>query len=447
MKITNYKKEFFKDDGGAVAVIAAIVLFFVLIGIAALAIDIGRISTTKNELQNIADAAALGGTVQLREIYIDPEKDAHNCNLNSDCRNEIINAVNQIARENMAGGISNIDIDEDDIEIGQWISPNSFITYSDNPNLIPNAVKVTARRTDENAVTLYFARIFNMVASNISSNAAIAALTGASKMPEPEVTTPFAISELKFNYDCEGPIQFRPSASCGAWHNFYWGSNSDDINTHALSTIYRHKYKGSNKSDNDQPLLDGKEWLEANFNIHKLEEDMEKLYKVGDVADIDLPPYKVGTEFEFIGGVSSTHFNTHYLSPDLNEGDSYYDGNETTDGAISRNSGNVANNPNNPAPIFALFDYFRYRDGDGDNKVWSTYVPVYEEEGTGVGDCNNPNQSKKIVGFAKAEVTMPVGPPDSEIEVNLECTYEFVDDEGSEYTGGNVAGTVPRLVQ
>ena len=57
-----------KDQAGAVAVTVAI-LMFVLVGIAALAIDIGYLLVTRNELQNVADAAALAAARKLGDNY------------------------------------------------------------------------------------------------------------------------------------------------------------------------------------------------------------------------------------------------------------------------------------------------------------------------------------------------------------------------------------------
>jgi len=57
-----------KDQAGAVAVTVAI-LMFVLVGIAALAIDIGYLLVTRNELQNVADAAALAAASKLGDNY------------------------------------------------------------------------------------------------------------------------------------------------------------------------------------------------------------------------------------------------------------------------------------------------------------------------------------------------------------------------------------------
>ena len=68
MKIRHELIARIKDESGVTAILIAIVLV-VLIGITALAVDIGYVATTKNELQNVADAAALAAANQLGSIY------------------------------------------------------------------------------------------------------------------------------------------------------------------------------------------------------------------------------------------------------------------------------------------------------------------------------------------------------------------------------------------
>jgi len=58
------QSNFIKQTEGATAVIIALCLFG-FIGVASLAIDMGQLYTVRNELQNVADAAALGGLAQL----------------------------------------------------------------------------------------------------------------------------------------------------------------------------------------------------------------------------------------------------------------------------------------------------------------------------------------------------------------------------------------------
>jgi Flp pilus assembly protein TadG len=58
------KSGFGNDTRGTAAVIIALCLF-VFMGVASLAIDMGQLYAVRNELQNVADAAALGGVAQL----------------------------------------------------------------------------------------------------------------------------------------------------------------------------------------------------------------------------------------------------------------------------------------------------------------------------------------------------------------------------------------------
>ena len=58
------KRNFIKQTEGSVAIIIAVSLL-ALIGAASLAIDVGHLYTVRNELQNVADAAALAGAGQL----------------------------------------------------------------------------------------------------------------------------------------------------------------------------------------------------------------------------------------------------------------------------------------------------------------------------------------------------------------------------------------------
>jgi Flp pilus assembly protein TadG len=58
------KRNFIKRTEGAAAIIIAIALF-ALIGVTSLAIDMGQLYTVRNQLQNVADAAALAGVGQL----------------------------------------------------------------------------------------------------------------------------------------------------------------------------------------------------------------------------------------------------------------------------------------------------------------------------------------------------------------------------------------------
>ena len=67
MRWSEFTLRIFKQERGAVLVLVG-VLMFVLIGFAALAIDLGHLYVVRNELQNAADSGALAGAHNLYKI-------------------------------------------------------------------------------------------------------------------------------------------------------------------------------------------------------------------------------------------------------------------------------------------------------------------------------------------------------------------------------------------
>ena len=220
---SRYLNDISKDESGAVAIITAVVLVFVLLGIAALAIDIGRLAATKNELQNASDAAALAGTGELARQYINNEDQ------NEDSVREI---VREVAKENRADGDAINIPDDDDILIGYWTDQEGFTMNSSGNLPGKNSVKVITRRSGVNQITTFFARVFGF--DSVSVNAtATAALTGGAtiKVSDGEVELPFGLNTRWFgeNEDCwrdpdpddeDCRITFHPASSSAGWHVF-----------------------------------------------------------------------------------------------------------------------------------------------------------------------------------------------------------------------------------
>jgi hypothetical protein len=132
-------------------------------------------------------------------------------------------------------------------------------------------------------------------------------------------------------------------------------------------------------------------------------------------------------EFEFQGGTISSLFLGGYLGED-------YDG----------NTGAINGNARRPAPMIALFDYYRYRDGDGDDLAWTATIPVYEDS---EGGCENPNTSLTVVGFAEIVIYTTDPPPLSSLNVHVDCNLKAIDARGGGATYGNLRGTIPNLVK
>jgi len=153
-----------KNNRGQVLVLVAISLI-VILGLAALAIDIGYFYHTKNQLQGAADAAALAGAVKL---------DGTNNLFQTAPRQE---AIKYAALNNAAGSPVQLSDDNsnslsgnsNDIALGSWIS-NTF-----TPGGTPvNAVKVRTRRTSESpgsGIPRLFGKIFDTTNQDISAEA------------------------------------------------------------------------------------------------------------------------------------------------------------------------------------------------------------------------------------------------------------------------------------
>jgi len=67
--VVNKSKILLGNQKGAAAIVTVIVLAM-LLGFSALAIDVGYMYSTRNELQNVADSAALAGAGELGNIYL-----------------------------------------------------------------------------------------------------------------------------------------------------------------------------------------------------------------------------------------------------------------------------------------------------------------------------------------------------------------------------------------
>jgi hypothetical protein len=403
-----------KRQQGSVIIIFAICLFL-LIGFAALAIDIGYLHTTRSELQNVADAAALAGARYLGDEYAKlafSEMGSHIFSFN-----EVYAIVKEVAEQNKAANKS-ISIHADDVWIGLWDPEESVDDIYEYTLQGPDAVRVIARcdGTANGPISTFLARIFGVNTMNVRSEKAVAALSGPSFVQEGELETPFGLSHKVFPDECGEIIQFSPTTeSCAGWHNFFDPINANKMEEKLLGFIQ------GDTGPYDNGLLNGPQWLQANFGISP------------DPAET--PSTSTDDEFNFQGGDIASLFNGSYL-------DSDYDDVLLNPG----NTGTVLGNPQNkPAPLIALFDYFRYRDGDEDNSSWTATIPVYyDEDETG---CMNPRGSLTIAGFARITIFSVLPPPDRQLSVIVDCNLTIIEGRGGGITYGNLKGTIPNLVR
>lgn len=240
MKIYNQFILKFKDQQGVTAVIIAIAIAM-LMGFVALAVDIGYVATTKNELQNVADSASLAATGYLGNIYTgmtSAEQTAYDCSTASspnDCSFIIAQAQDVVGSgKNKAGG-KDISINSADVVIGKW--NGDTLTFTPRTNK-PDAVQVTARRDGaaNGPISTFFAKIFGIDTVDVKADA-IADLSGLSGVPPDGLQIPVGISKYWFDplhwpdgEFCDQPIKFQPTgdlSGCAGWHVYdSWPSNT-----------------------------------------------------------------------------------------------------------------------------------------------------------------------------------------------------------------------------
>jgi Flp pilus assembly protein TadG len=208
-----------RSQRGVTAVMVGL-LIVVLLGFAALAIDIGYALVARNELQNAADAAALAAARRLAEELVD--------GVSGIDTGRVIASAEAAASSNRAAG-SAIALNPGDVTIGKW-SGNAF---SENPEGMPNAVRVRARReqgTAGGAISTFFARVIGIDSVDVGA-VATAALYGPCGKPVP----PLGISRAWFPADCRETIRFYPTsdANCAGWNTY----NSRPANANKLADI------------------------------------------------------------------------------------------------------------------------------------------------------------------------------------------------------------------
>ena len=385
-----------KGQRGVTAIVVAIVLP-VLIAVVALAVDVGYLAVTKNELQNIADASALAGARQLGSIYQTMSYEDQQIYVCDPA--PIKDMAKEIASKNRAGGKDNIIINDGDIIIGDWDGGTQTLTATLNQ---PDAVEVTARRDGgaNGPIVTFFARIFGIDTEDVVADAT-AALTGQSTAEPGELELPVGISRYWFDSHpgdgyCGEAIKFYPTNdpdSCAGWNTFTYEPSND-----AKVRKILNKEEGYESPE----TISGK------------------------------------TDFEFIGGTLSQQTFEALLTLFQENG---YD--------IKNEIGDYPHEPvgegDTPIPLFNddTGERLLYPDGTERNKhEWETTVVVYDSD-----DCTNPNQSQKILGFARIVMFDVLGAPSKLIRAMVVCKYVDIEDSrggGGEY---GTMGSIPGLVE
>jgi Flp pilus assembly protein TadG len=195
------------NEKGAVAIVVALLLT-VFIGVAALAVDVGYMMVAKNELQNVADAAALAATRRLGAIYEPMVPSAVTTYICAGADETAVKlAATQVALSNKVAG-SNAVIDSADVEIGNWTGATK--TFVATPNQ-PDAVRVTAKRVGTSGIGTFFATFFGRDKVPVWAEA-VAALSGESTSGPGGLPIPIGIPTRWFTNPtfCGSRITFYP---------------------------------------------------------------------------------------------------------------------------------------------------------------------------------------------------------------------------------------------
>jgi hypothetical protein len=442
-----------KDQRGVSAVIVAIVLAL-LIGFGALAVDLGYLYATKNELQNIADAAALAGAGMLGVIYADMsfgDQQSYNC---ADDTYDDVHASDVLSIEAAALGVVDglknragwayISIRAEDILINQWNGTPFEVDYLYQPD----AVRVIARRDGilNNPLTMWFAKLIGTDSVQVNADAT-AALTAPTSVAPGVLKLPVALSINHFRpipCDPDDPpppiIHLSPTDTCAGWHNFFDAINANAMRWKLLGFIKEDPYQPP-----DQPPEDpiecalppcGGDWLIEKFGWTQAEVDALDSDVTAETDD--------SNSFEFQGGDIGTLFTGAALWWQDEDGCTKCDPVEDLSGQqlmIPNAEGQQPPPPYYPpAPIIALFDYFRFRDGDA---IWTTTIPIYKDD---EGGCLNPNTLLGIEGFTQVEVSNVNPQPGRTLDVLIDCDMKIIHARGGGGPG-IVKGSIPNLVE
>lgn len=395
------------NERGATVVMVAM-LFTVLLGFAAMAVDIGYLYAARNEMQNVADASALAAARQLGVFYkemSDGAQNAYDCStsLAYPC-SEIIDIAQEVGLQNHAGGEA-IEIFDEDVEIGTWSqSAGAFTTGT----LQPDAVRVAVFKdsTKNSPLTSIFASMLGVDHFALRAEAT-AALTAQTTANPGDLEVPVGISSYWFeNNACNDVIAFSPSndpASCAGWTSFHYNAN--------------------------------------NTVIQKIIKD-DPSYRNDAISTAD------ETLFNFLGGEASAF--DELLQAFRNKG---YDVMDDLGRPIPlcKKAAAAGSAPCDAVNTVILYYPEEYKNQPLDERKryvheWPTTVVVYDS-----ANCANPNQSRQVVGFARVVIDDVVdaggGPNGKIIRARVTCNY--VDEHDSRGGGAEFSkkGSIPNLVQ
>ena len=382
-----------KNKRGTVTVTFVVLLIF-LIMFAAFAIDVGYMMVRRNELQNIADTAALSAAGQLGANYPTDYIEA----LAYTPPPGPLLAVAQLVASGT--GVSGVTIGGSDFQLGVW-TPS---THTFTPRATqPSAVRVTAHKdsTANGPFSTLLAGVLGIGTFDVST-IATASLTPLGNANPGTLPIPVGISYAWYKKDwgetgyCNQPIKFYPTSDsgCAGWHVY--------DQSPASANILRQTINGLNNGTYTSP--------DTTAGVTQYD------FTGGNVANqLFEDPKKTSL---------TTLFNTNKVAD--------------TDGRC------LASMAEHSADVYGL-SYQGYS--------WTAAVAVYAPVAPTLlqsltdADCSNPHGDMLIVGFSTVTICAVTGPPDPQlIWAIVDCDAMSSGPGGGPVDAGT-SGLIPNLVQ
>jgi len=185
------------DRSGATAVITAVVLV-VLVGVAALAVDVGQIYAVQGEIKRAVEAGALAGARGLWPLGNElPSTGIPDPAIYPSCANATANATTTATH--VANKVAGASLGGVTVEVGRWNFKTKTFTLGCPGNA--NAVRVTATKS---AVPTFFAKVFGTSSFDKTATAVAVmdwiSAVGQGAMPialNKTYCTPYAVTQQK----------------------------------------------------------------------------------------------------------------------------------------------------------------------------------------------------------------------------------------------------------
>jgi Flp pilus assembly protein TadG len=208
-------RRFLKEERGAASIMVAVSLV-ALLGMGALAVDLGYVMSTRSEVQKAADASALAAASRLVQLYND-----QNGNLNeAEMTAAAIEAANQSSHSNTASNTS-LSVASGDVQLGVWNPTNKTFTLGGAADEM-NAVKITMRRdgSTNGPISLFFGSVVGVSTVNVSAQA-VSWFGSVGSVGEGGVTLPLVISQDAYVQGSD-PLTFHADGEdTSGWSTFF----------------------------------------------------------------------------------------------------------------------------------------------------------------------------------------------------------------------------------